>query len=492
MPSTHSIESTLREIGAGEMCSTAYDTAWIARLAKLGEPMGDQALDWLREHQLPDGTWGAKSPTLYHDRLVCTLAATIALSMHGNGSDKTRLERARTALETVIPAISTDVMIETVGFEVIVPTLFDEAEALGIPLRHIYTDLGSVNRKRVTKLASLPGGMINRFVTLAHSAEMAGTDGLRLLDIERLQEVNGSVGYSPAATAYFALQVRPEDSAALAYLRSLPHADGGIPDVYPIDVFEVGWTLWNLSLLESLSDEVLSLCQPHLDFLETAWNSKLGVGFGAGYTPKDGDDSSVVYEVLKHFGREVQVEPLLGYELDDYFRCFALESNPSISTNIHILGALRRAGYALDHPSVQKIVSFLQSTQYWFDKWHISPYYPTSHAIIACAGYADELIADAVSWMLSTQNSDGSWGYYMPTAEETAYTLQALTVWGRSGHSVPVEVLQRGSDWLMEYADAPYPPLWIGKCLYTPPLVVRSTILSALALVAEELGETVC
>jgi halimadienyl-diphosphate synthase len=111
---------------------------------------------------------------------------------------------------------------ETVGFELIVPTLFDEAEALNIVLRHSYNDLAQINRKRVAKLHALPGSMINRFVTLAHSAEMAGSDGRRLLDLERLQEINGSVGYSPAATAYFALYVQPEDPAALNYLRSFP------------------------------------------------------------------------------------------------------------------------------------------------------------------------------------------------------------------------------------------------------------------------------
>jgi halimadienyl-diphosphate synthase len=487
----YEIESLLHEIGIGQMNSTAYDTAWIARLSKLGEPLGFQALDWLREYQLPDGSWGTANPACRHDRLVCTLAATIALSENGNAGDEGRLRRAKSALETTIPRLSDDVMVETVGYELIVPTLFDEAEALGIVLRHSYKDLARINRKRAAKLNALPGSMINRFVTLAHSAEMAGSDGRRLLDVGRLQEANGSVGYSPAATAYFALYVQPEDSAALNYLRSFPNSDGGSPDVYPIDVFEVGWTLWNLSLLEALDRDVMNMCQPHLDFLESAWLSGPGVGFATGYTPKDSDDSSVAYEVLTYFGRDVAVEPLHDYEMDDHFRCFALEANPSVSANIHVLGALRRAGYSLRHPSVQKIVTFLQSTQYWFDKWHMSPYYPTSHAVIACAGYADDLLFDAIGWILSTQNSDGSWGYFMPTAEETAYCLQALTIWNRTGHPVAPEVLQRGSEWLLEHADLPYPPLWIGKCLYSPPLVVRSTVLGALALVAEELGVAV-
>ena len=122
---------------------------------------------------------------------------------------------------------------------------------------------------------------------------------------------------------------------------------------------------------------------------------------------------------------------------------------------------------------------------FWFDKWHTSPYYPTAHAVIACAGYNDTLVEDTIQWILETQSLAGSWGYYMPTAEETAYCLQALTIWKRHGGQVPAEALRRGASWLAEHMEPPYPPLWVGKCLYCPVLVVRSAILSALALVAQ-------
>ena len=43
-------------------------------------------------------------------------------------------------------------------------------------------------------------------------------------------------------------------------------------------------------------------------------------------------------------------------------------------------------------------------------------------------------------------------------------------------------ILKNGARWLKENMDKPYPPLWIGKCLYSPHLVIRSAVLSALAL----------
>jgi hypothetical protein len=122
---------------------------------------------------------------------------------------------------------------------------------------------------------------------------------------------------------------------------------------------------------------------------------------------------------------------------------------------------------------------------FWFDKWHASPYYTTAHAILSLAGLADTLIDDAVYWILTTQNRNGSWGYYVPTAEETAYCLQALCLWKKSGGQVPTDVIERGATWLEQHAEPPYEPLWIGKSLYAPVLVVRSAILSGLALARE-------
>ena len=479
-------QQLLKEIGAGQMTNSAYDTAWLARLKDLDEPMADEALEWLRANQLEDGSWGANEPLYYHDRVICTLAAIIALTKRGLPQDRVRVQRALPRLEAFQKKLSINSQGETVAFEMIFPTLMAEAEALGlIPggTRFSY----DMARFREVKLANSPGGLISRFTTMAHSAEMAGSDGLHLLDVKKnLQENNGSIGYSPAATAFFVLQIRT-DLKALAYLRSV-NVNGGVPNVGPIDIVEHAWVLWNLSLIDPFDNDLLSLSYSSLEFLEANWHPEKGVGFASGYTPKDGDDTSMVYEVLARFDRLADIKTLLYYEEDDRFRCFDLETNSSISTNIHVLGALRQAGLKREHPVVQKVRYFLcqqQTTQkFWIGKWHISPYYPTSHAIIASAGYDDTLVEKAVDWILTTQNRDGSWGYYNPTAEETAYCLQALAIWKRHGQPVPDDVLQRGAIWLADHMDPPYPPLWIGKCLYCPTLVVRSAILSALMLTA--------
>jgi halimadienyl-diphosphate synthase len=485
----HHIQQLLQQIGAGWMSNTAYDTAWIARLAELEPEIAEDALEWLRRHQLPDGSWGTGYLRYHHDRLICTLAAMTALAKYGKPEDRQRCQRAQLALRPLANGLLADPFGATIGFEMIVPTLLNEARALDLGDGYENDVLSRLSHYRAAKLAALPGGMINRFVTVAFSVEMAGPDEMRLLDTERLQEANGSVGHSPSATAYFALHVNPGDTDAVAYLRQVMTGSGGVPDVAPFDVFEQAWTLWNVALLGPLDDETLALCQPHLDFLRKAWKPDTGIGHAQGYTPKDGDDTGLVFEVLTHFGSEVNLDAVLIYEEDDHYRCYELEANPSISTNIHILGALRKGGLPVKHPAVQKVIRYLERVQtirlFWFDKWHASPYYPTAHLVITAAGYADELLDNAVYWLIETQNEDGSWGFYIPTAEETAYCLQALVIWKRSGHPVPGDVLERGAAWLLARMDDPLPPLWIGKCLYCPVYVVRSAVLSALMLVAQ-------
>jgi halimadienyl-diphosphate synthase len=177
---------------------------------------------------------------------------------------------------------------------------------------------------------------------------------------------------------------------------------------------------------------------------------------------------------------------VLIYEEKDHFRCFDLEANPSISANIHVLGALGQAGLDQKNSSVQKVLRFLQKAKgtnpFWVDKWHSSAYYATAHAIIACAKFASGHMEDAVKWILRSQNRDGSWGTYLSTAEETAYAIQALWFWNEHVAKVPMHVVRRGARWLAEHFDQPYPPLWIGKCLYNPSLVIRSAVISALTL----------
>ena len=478
-------------MGVGHMSNTAYDTAWIARIGDIAPNMSNAALSWLSKNQLSDGSWGAKDILYYHDRIICTLAAMIALTYRGKRmQDKVQIENGLIALGKITSqathGLAGDLNGATVGFEVIVPTLVAEAEKLGVIKQQGDRILGRLSKMRQMKIAKLSGVKINRNLAAVLSSEMAGTDSIAFLDTENLQEANGSVGYSPASTAYFSLQIKPGDERAINYLKSII-TNGGAPFVAPFDIFERCWVLWNFVLLENLAPEIIELIRPHLDFLEQRWIPGKGISFTTDCALIDSDDSSVTYQVLNCFGRHPDLGALFSYEEEKYFRCYQYEINPSIGANIHILGALKMAGYETDHPSVRKILIFLYKTRYnnayWFDKWHASPYYITSHAIIECLGYDDKLCEDSVNWILDTQKPDGSWGFYgFSTAEETAFCLQALKVWRNSGRKIPANEIEIASGWLTEHCEPPYPWMWIGKTLYYPELLIQSIILTALAL----------
>jgi hypothetical protein len=120
--------------------------------------------------------------------------------------------------------------------------------------------------------------------------------------------------------------------------------------------------------------------------------------------------------------------------------------------------------------------------KFWFDKWHASPYYLTCIAVQALRGLADELVSAHIRWITATQRSDGGWGNFgWSTAEETAYGLLALLFWDETHPGVERFRLDAAAEFLSRRAGSDnYTPLWIGKCLYTPPNVVRSVIFAAL------------
>lgn len=477
------IKSLLRKLGTSQVAAVAYDTAWVARLGDVDRELSASALAWLRANQLPDGSWGTLTPLYYHDRVICTLAAVTALLRHGDPADRPRIELALPTLQHALEHLHLDIADRTIAFEMLLPSLVAEIRSLGVTVNDPDHVLDKMSRIRDKKLAATPNGLISRHTTIGFSTEMVGNDGLHLLDLENLQQPNGSLSASPAATAFYATYVKPGDSAALQYLRGVSQ-DGGFAAITAVNIVEYAWALWNFSHAGSIDDETMSLCVPWLDALQATWRAGYGTPMDSNFLVQDGDDTGIVFEVLARFRRTPDLEALLYYEGKEYFHCYRFESGASVSTNIHILGALRHTDLTVDAPIVQKVISFLRRERmdegYWVDKWHSSPYYPTGHAIVLATGFIDELVSDAVDWVIRTQNADGSWGFYAPTAEETAYCLQALLTWHQQGHSVPLDVLSRGARWLMAHIEPPYAPLWIGKSLYSLTLVVQSAILSAL------------
>lgn len=493
----------LGRLDEGEVSASAYDTAWVARVPASGHPdvpAFPQCLEWLRAHQHPDGSWGGEIE-YYYDRVISTLAAVLALTQWDRqGRDGERCRRGLEYLYEQAKRGARDVY-ETVGFELILPTLLAEAAEVGLRLPPI--SLGRVpyqiyeERKR-RKLSRIPREMLySRLNPAVFSLEfMDGT-----LDAERaadLQSENGSVGNSTSATAFLLCAVGEQPAARAFVAEAVNPRTGGAVFCRPIEIFERAWVLYNLDLAGLLRD-LAQEARPHVDYLRRVWDERVGVAFSRWYPICDLDDSATTFKVLRRAAQlwdapeyRVSLDALKGYAETDHFRTFHFETDASSSSNIHLLDALVHCEEEQETRSMIDIIKiYMRRTSsldlFWFDKWHASPYYVTAHAILAAVHMDRELIRDAVLWIQETQREDGSWGYYRAsTVEETAYCLQALLVYDRQVGGIAREILHKAASYIRaHWEDQEHPPLWIAKSLFAPVNIIRSAIISALALYEE-------
>ncbi len=480
------IAYTLSSLGRGksDMDSCAYDTAWVARLAKHFPRCGfESALAWLRSHQYDDGSWGGEV-LHYHDRMICTLAAIVTLRALGAGNgDEERIRRGETFLWDQHGRLGHDAH-DTIAYPILAALLLNEARVVGLDLPQDICQNAVVVEKKLNLLAQDTKRW--RHTTMAFSLESIFIFQDQILDTADFIENNGSIGFSPAATAAILLHSRSPEANTVSYLQQSVQADGGVPFAQPFDIFESAWALNHLRLGNVVSPDHPDI-QRILKFLYEAWSPEHGVSFSPGFQVEDLDDTAVAFSVLHWGGYPVDPGVFAYYEEADYFRCYPHETDLSLSVNIRTLAALRMANHhSRFEPWATKIMAMLRrqyaNSTLWFDKWHVSPYYLGAALIWSLLNFDNELLRSRVKWILRTQRPDGGWGYYgASTAEETAYCLQALLAWDRNVERVEPAIMDQAARYLMVHLnDSRFPALWIGKCLYMPQHIVRSALLMAL------------
>ena len=474
-------------VGCGNLAGTPYDTAWVASVhdpENHQKPAFPESLNWLQSHQHPDGSWGTET-IYYHDRVLSTLIACLVMAEWSDiYPPDGQIENGLRSIWRNTTNLQRDPY-EPVGFDLIMPSLLDRAYRLGFRLPYGHFDNHRLRRQK--KLAMIPPHLLySRLVPTTYSLEFMGEQVDADCLCQGIQEDDGSIGVSPSATSYF--YNRTENAKSLSYLRQLvDRTGGGIPCTAPIEVFEQAWCLYNLYLVnETLPPEVDPVCQQ----LWSKWKSE-GVGFSQEYSVADLDDTAMAFAMLSRAGYKPDISVFRLYEGEEDFHCFKYERDASRSAHCHLLEALATCPECQEKRRMgTKIVDFLQHKQfdgsYWYDKWHASPYYTTGHAIIALLEWKPELVKGAVEWIIQTQRPDGSWGNLSGTAEETAYSLQALVFYYRKGGKVPLQVIRNAAGSLKKFLNKPdldYPAQWIAKTLFSPTWVIHSAILAALAMV---------
>jgi halimadienyl-diphosphate synthase len=479
-------QEMLSDMDQGDMGPCTYDAAWVARVKKPGNGACafPEVFEWLRCAQRPDGSWGSDIE-YYPARIISTLAAMVALIEFE--PDELAGQQIGRAFDYVLHTwpLLRRVAYDTVGFEILVPTLLEESRRLGLPVADWLPEAHSL---RQTKMQHFPPELIySPRMTLGFSLEFMG-DHLDQEQAKALQLANGSICNSVSATAYFCRHTG--DEQAYQYLYHVVDVCGpeNITYGYPFEVFEKVWVLYNLHIGDMMNN-LSPFVKPHLDHIYRACRPE-GVGFSAMSPLTDLDDTVVGLNLLHSYGYDVDWSILERYERDAYFQCYPYERDASVSANANVLYALNNCPYKGRHETIDKLITFLRGRQvkgtYWDDKWHISPYYVTSRVIIAAAPHNLDMLENTIRWIENTQNTDGSWGFYdLPTAEETAYCLQALIAYKRQGGPVKDQAIHRGAAFVYQHvADDPasFPSLWISKDLYRPKHIVRSALLGALAM----------
>lgn len=484
MLTAHPFHQLLLDIQAqpNAISVSAYDTAWLAWLMPT-------ARDWLCAAQHLDGSWGA-GLEYYHDRVISTLAAINALAATStNNHDLHRIERGIKYLERATLCLSRDPT-ETVGFELLAPALVKMGEGLGLNLDQVARALEPYEIVRRQKMALIPNAVLySPKSTAPHSLEFVGFDDLDHAAVAQLRFANGSIHNSPASTAF--CEVAGAGSpAGQAYLSAiLEYYQGTAPTFAPFELYEIAWSLLHLDLAEDLA-QINQMAQPLVEKIQADWGPE-GIGITREF-PVDLDNTAVAYMLLSRLSDAPEPAVFETYEEEDHFRCYRFERNISVDVHIHLVMALRQTP---DFPrrddmllkAVNVLSRYLQS-DFITDKWHVSPYYSTAHAVIALNGLADHLIEDQIYWLCHTQQADGRWTFYpnFPGAavEETSLALLALLIVQKQNGSIPHAIIKRGMEYLTQHYHhhQDLPALWVAKTVNHPLHITRSIFLATFAL----------
>ena len=478
--------------GTGRTTPDAYNTAWVARVpaaTNAGEPAWPQALEFLRRNQLQDGGWGDCYSYYAHERTISTLAALLALLEWGESPTSERIQRGVAALYQYASDLPTEPH-EPIGFELLLPRIGVEAEGF---------DLNLPRWPGVERMAKQKAALIGRLVpdydaprSWWFNMEMMLPYQLANLD-QRILTPHGSLAISPAATAAYLRAHRLQGNdvpAAASFLdRVLAISGGGAGVCYPIEGFDVIWTLDNYR--RAGLEPTQATFAPLLRWLIDYWRSSdTGVSHSQVFPVPDGDDTAVAYKVLSWAGIEASDDPLMRFWDSErrHYLTYLDERTPSVSAAVHALSAFRDDETNAVHREIAAdLTSWLREQMEeagaLYDKWHWSPLYATTRVINPLIGWDDELARQCITFILEEQRPDGGWGDgKRSNLEETSMAVLSLVAAKRGGLLKDKQSLRRAAAHLRNRSgQKPTVKLWIGKSLYRPIGVVDSLLRAARA-----------
>ncbi|KAM0037104.1 putative ent-copalyl diphosphate synthase [Helianthus debilis subsp. tardiflorus] len=202
-----------------------------------------------------------------------------------------------------------------IGFEVALPSLIDIARKLKIDIPDDTPALKEIYARRNLKLTKIPMEVLHKVpTTLLHSLEgMAALEWEKLL---KLQCKDGSFLFSPSSTAFALMNTK--DEKCLQYLTNIvTKFNGGVPNVYPVDLFEHIWVVDRLQRL-GISRYFESEIKDCVEYVYKYW-TKNGICWAKNSNVQDIDDTAMGFRVFRQF------------EKDGRFVCFAGQSTQAVT-----------------------------------------------------------------------------------------------------------------------------------------------------------------
>ncbi|KAK3194366.1 hypothetical protein Dsin_025676 [Dipteronia sinensis] len=323
------IKGMLDSMEDGEISISAYDTAWVALVEDIngsGAPQFPSSLQWIANNQLSDGSWGDEIIFSVHDRLINTLACVVALKSWNIHQDK--YEKGLSFFKENISKLGSENDEHMpIGFEVAFPSLIETARSLGIEVPKNTPVLQEIYKKRDLKLTRIPKEIMHNVpTTLLHSLEgMADLDWEKLLN---LKCQNGSLLFSPSSTAFALMQTK--DQNCLKYLtNTVQRFDGGVPNVYPVDMFEHMWAVDRLQRL-GISRYFHTEIQECMDYIYRYWTDE-GISWARNTRVHDIDDTAMGFRLLRLHGYQVSADVFKNFEKGSEFFCFSGQSNQAVT-----------------------------------------------------------------------------------------------------------------------------------------------------------------
>ncbi|KAL8232849.1 hypothetical protein R6Q57_002627 [Mikania cordata] len=319
----------------GEITLSAYDTAWVALVHDVngsGHPQFPSSLEWIVNNQLYDGSWGDPLIFSAHDRLINTLACVIALNSWNVHPGKCQ-KGLKFVKENISKLEEEDEEHMPIGFEVAFPSLVDMARKLKLDVPDETTAMKETRARRNLKLKK-QDIMHKVPTTLLHSLE--GMSGLEWEKLLKLQCKDGSFLFSPSSTAFALMQTK--DEKCLQYLTNIvTKFSGGVPNVYPVDIFERIWVvdrLQRLGIARYFEPEIKDCVQ----YIHRYW-TKDGICWAKNSNVQDIDDTAMGFRLLRMHGYEITPDVFLQFEKDGKFVCFPGQSTQAITGMFNLFRA---------------------------------------------------------------------------------------------------------------------------------------------------------